>query len=140
MLRIRYKFLLLALMIGLVSTVHSGSGELVVDRASASIQATAHVEPSLGLTEADMIESEPAIAAIGIEPGSHLFWLYSPKPSGVTISIEPLGEGSKTIPKTTELQVLQEYQYASLVGLSRESVASEAADGNVLITVIYTDN
>ena len=140
MLRIRYKYFLLTLIIGLVSTVHGGSDELVVCQASASIQATAHVEPSLGLAEAHMIESESTVAALDIERGSHLFWLFCPNPSGIIVSIESLGEESQSIPKTTELQVLQEYQYASLVGLSRESMVSETADGNVLITVIYTDN
>ena len=140
MLRIRYKYFLLALIIGLVSTVHSSSDELVVCQASTSIQATAHVEPSLGLAEAHMIESESTFVDLDIERGSHLFWLFCPNPSGIIVSIESLGEGTQSIPKTTELKVLREYQYASLVGLSRESMASETADSNVLITVIYTDN
>jgi hypothetical protein len=133
MLKIRYLHLLLALMICPVSTVHAGS-------AAASIQATAHVEPSLGLTEARMIESEPAMAALDLEPGSHLFWLYGPKPSGVTVSIESLMGESGANPETTELRVFQEYPYVSLVGLDRELMAPEVVGGDVLITIIYTDN
>ena len=140
MLKIRYLHLLLALMIGLVSSVHSGPEGSVVSQATGSIRATAHVEPSLGLTEARLIESEPGIAALDLEPGSHLFWLYAPKPSGVTVSIESQGESSRANPETSELQLLQVHEYVSLVSLNPELISPHATTGNILITIIYTDN
>ena len=140
MLKIRYQHILLALMVCLVSSVNSRSSEPVITQGTASIQATARVEPSLGLTDARMIELESMIAALNYEPGSHLFWLYCPKLSGVTVSIESLSQDFKSDPDMANLQVLQEYQYASLVRLDQKLVASDTASGDVLITIIYTDN
>jgi hypothetical protein len=98
------------------------------------------VVPSLGLTEAHLIESDPAISINAYEPGSHLFWLHCPKPSGVTISVTRLNQTHSSDPKPTELRRLQEYQFASLVDLSRELTAGEAYGDTVLVTIIYTDN
>ena len=139
MLRIRSIYLALALITGLAFTAHTGTGNPVVHQSS-SIQATAHVAPSLGLTEVQSLESEPPIATLDFEPGSHLFWLYCPGLSGVTVSIEPLRGESRAIPETAGLHFLQEYRYASLVGLSHELIAPDDDTEGILVTIIYTDN
>ncbi len=132
--------IVLSLVVCLAPITSVRSGERLTGRSTATIQATAYVVPSLGLTELQTIESEPAIAANEYEPGSHLFWLYAPKPSGVTVSVKPLGESSATNSTTTELPLLQAHEYVSLVDLNPELIAPHAAGGDILITIIYTDN
>jgi hypothetical protein len=108
----------------LLVSVASSAGN-VITQASASIQATAHVEPPLGLTEATGIDQSSGNSP---EPGNHLFWLYHPSLDGVRVLIGK--DGSVTAPV-----VIQEYDLASLVALSFASGA-----GPVTVTVVCIDN
>jgi hypothetical protein len=107
----------------LASAAHP-AGNLIT-QGSASIQATAHVEAPLGLTEATGIDRSPGDSA---DSGSHLYWLYHPSLDGVQVLIED--DGSVTAPV-----LLQEYDLASLVALP---VTDNA--GSVTVTVVFTDN
>lgn len=124
----------------LMSFTSVRSGERLISQGSATIQATANVVPSLGITELRTIEPELAMGINEYEPGSHLFWLYAPKPSGVTVSVKQLGGSFETSSVTTELPLLQAYDYVSLVDLDPELIAPHAAGGDILITITYTDN
>ena len=108
----------------LLVSVSSPAGNPIT-RASASIQATAHVEPHLGLTEATGIDQLPGDSP---DPGSHLFWLYHPSFDGVRVLIEKDGPVAEPV-------LLQEYDLVSLVAVS---VADGA--GPVTVTVVFTDN
>jgi len=110
--------------------------------ASAAIQATAHVEAPLGLTEQSTcdVAFEP-----GSEPGEHLFWLYYPRPEGVRIQIETSGgvPGSvdRTVSaRTVEPNILLEYPLAALVDLAEYTRAPENGTTSVTVTVVFTDN
>jgi hypothetical protein len=107
----------------LASVAHPAGNHIT--SASASIQATARVEASLGLTEATGFERSPDDSP---DPGSHFYWLYHPNLDGVRVLIEMVGP-------ETEPVVLEEYDLASLVALS---VADDA--GSVTVTVVFTDN
>jgi hypothetical protein len=115
-------------------------------RASATIQATAHVAPSIGLADANLIETAPIDRFTQLEPASHLFWLYYPKVDGIQIRVQ-CGEES-TIecglkdadPEVLGIRVLTEHGYASLVDFSSLGLLSDEGSGPTTITLVYTDN
>jgi hypothetical protein len=106
----------------LVSIAYSaGSG---VSEARASIQATAYVEPSLGLTEA----AADMPADLTIDSDKNLYWLYHPNPEGVKILID----GDLAPLETEHSQI---YDLVSLI-----SLAPAEPGRSVTVTLIYTDN
>lgn len=127
----------LAMSIPLDSVGQSGS---TGRSTSAIIKATARVVPTAGMTEA----TRSTIALIpDYEPfasGSHLFWLYYPKPGQVQIDVSRSGGLSPVIYNdnldTEQLRRLIEYPYASLIELPDLPVTGDP----ITITLIYTDN
>ena len=95
----------------------------VITRAQASIQATAYVEPLLGLVE--VIDTPEALNPV---PGKPLYWLYHPNREGAQITIEGYAQ-------PTELELLREHDLVSLVALS-----TTECRGQVTVTVVYTNN
>ncbi len=114
--------------------------------ASATIQATAHVAPSIGLARAELIGSTSIDELQRFESKSHLYWLYYPRVDGIQIRVQGAGQSliegrlKDTDPAELGFRVLTEHGYASLVDLTGlEQVAGETA-APMTITLVYTDN
>ena len=114
-------------------------GVPVASQASASIRATAHVEPSLGLTDAISLNSEYLDLPASIQADGNLFWLYSVEPSGVMVEVEELKPGTTSRIDSGGLEILDEHCYTSLVRVGALS-GDRAEAGKITITVICTDN
>lgn len=102
-----------------------GCAAIAATQAEASIQATAHVEPPLGLVAATGIDPDSATAP---EAGNHLFYLYHPRLEGVQFQTDPDGP-------VQQLILLRPYTLASLV-----TFAVPDGTGPVTVTVVFTDN
>ena len=137
----------LANLLVIAAAIECVRSEPVVTRASAAIQATAQVAPTLGLTNVNSEVEEAWYVTDSHEPGSHLYWLYSPRPSGVTVQIKRLGAGSDnavSLPidswHDTEIKVLQHYYYAALVQFTDAPSGERSTAQQIAVTVIYTEN
>jgi len=114
--------------------------------ASATIQATARVAPSIGLAEAGMIDVTPTDDVTELVPGSHLFWLYYPKVDGIQIRVQCGDEslidcGLKNAdPVESGVLVLTEYGYASLVDFGDFGRSRSEVSEPLTVTLVYTDN
>jgi hypothetical protein len=115
-------------------------------QASASIRATAHVEPPLGLAEAKLIEATSVTDLEGCQQGSDRYWLYHPRVDGIQISVT-CGEESMIACRLKDdsadklsLRMITEHDFASLVDLSGLKTALDGQSNPATITLIYTDN
>jgi len=110
---------------------------------SASIQATARVVPVAGLAEMEsIISSELKVGAIEVT-GSHLFWLYYPRPGSIQVQISDsaglevsAGDLAAGGAESGRLRFLTRYDYVSLVALEE----SQAGGDPITITITFTDN
>ena len=118
----------------LVAVLWPLPGSIVCGASSASIQATAHVEAPLGLTDAFVVKGE---RNENMAPGSHLYWLYYPHRDGVVIQLSGAKRASVT-PLLPEIR--REYARVSLVTLPEQMLAAQSGSDNVTLTVIFTDN
>ena len=129
------------------SMVGGAERTCVVSQADAAIQATAHVEPTLGITEAGSVNVEQTGEMVSAKSGSHLFWLYFPRESAIQIQINGRENqaGSPDSPACSRedsehLRFLERYAYVSLVALTDEPVDQGGGCSPTTITLIYTDN
>jgi len=129
-------FVLLAIL-STVSLLWSDSQSAEI---SASIQATAHVEGPLGLTE---VSPETILGVPDVETGNLLFWLYSPSREGVSIMVDRSGASlasgtSETVPFVSKADF--QYSFVSLVELPAATGEISNSSGQAVITVIFTNN
>jgi hypothetical protein len=114
-------------------------------QASATIQATAYVSPAIGMAAAEFVNSDPIASIERYRPGSHLYWLYYPRPDGLQVQIVCEGDSLVDCGLTDSessapgLQVLTRFRYASLVDFGSVEGA-DAEDAPLTVTMIYTDN
>jgi hypothetical protein len=113
--------LLVTVLVGVSAT----AGDLQYN-VSASIQATARVVPPVGIEPA---EDE------GVEG---LFWVHSPRPGGVYVTLEDADGAAVGLPADTDLSVLEQHRYRALIAPSGEQPMPES--GPVTLTVIYCGN
>jgi hypothetical protein len=111
---------------------------------SASIQATAHVEASLGLVDAVVERGDPNY---DITPVSHLYWLYYPRQDGVLLQLSHLSPAGESDFKSVSSEVvrlvpdiLRQYPQVSLVDLSGTEAVAGGDTAALILTVIFTDN
>jgi hypothetical protein len=141
---IRKQFSALCLLLLVVVTICLSPGLSIGRDVSTSIQATAHVEASLGLVDAVI---ERGDINYDITPGSHLYWLYYPRQDGVLLQLShPSRNGESCLTSVSSEvvrlvpEVLRQYPQVSLVDLS----GTEAVDGgdtaSMVLTVIFTNN
>jgi hypothetical protein len=141
---IRKQFFTPGLLLPVVITIcllsSSSSGRDV----SASIQATAHVEGSLGLVDAVVERDDPNY---NIVPGSHLYWLYYPRQDGVLLQLShPSRTGESGLkPVSSEVvrlvpDILRQYPQVSLVDLSGTAAVAGGDTALMVLTVIFTNN
>ena len=126
----------------IASVAGSGSTGTVRAENTASIQAVAHVEPSLGLITAD---GEKGERNSDIVPGSHLYWLYYPRHEGVQLQMSrPLLDNEADCGSSVSdliclvPEVLREYPQVSLVSLSDS--AGKGDSTALTLTLIFTNN
>ena len=130
----------LLLICSIVSVSRADSG---ARNGSASIQATAQVVPVAGLAKMEsIIPSELEVGAIEVT-GSHLFWLYYPRPGGIQVQISDsagldvsAGDLAADGSESRRLRFLTRYDYASLVALEESQVGGDP----ITITITFTDN
>jgi hypothetical protein len=132
--------LLLPVLITVYLLSSSSSGRDV----SATIQATAHVEASLGLVDAVI---ERGDINYDITPGSHLYWLYYPRQDGVLLQLSHPSRASESglTSVSSEVvrflpEVLRQYPQVSLVDLSGTVAVSGGDTALIVLTVIFTNN
>ncbi len=132
---------LLLLVIAVANLCLAGS---VSAEKSASIQAVAHVEASLGMVDAVV---ERGTRNDDITPGSHLYWLYYPRAEGVLIQMShpTLADKDNNPSSVSEIvrvepDVLQIYPQVSLVDLCETTRACEGDSTALTLTLIFTNN
>jgi hypothetical protein len=109
---------------------------------AASIQATAHIEAPLGLTET---VEDTCPERLGIEPGSHLYWLYYPREEGVVLQLSRSSrhaDGRTTSSDVVRLypEMLRIYPQAALVNLDGADMAVDGDSAFATLTVIFANN
>ena len=109
--------------------------------ASATIQATAHVEAAIGLTD---VFQQVSSDFVGMRPESRLFWLYHPFRDGMCVQIDRGDRpGSSSLPPDTPCfvpEVLESYPLASLISLDDLRCADTNDSSPITITLIFTNN
>ena len=97
---------------------------------SARIQATAKVVPPVGI-EPNRDPEQPGNAS--------LFWLHSPRPGGVYVTVEDRQGRPLAWPVEKGFSVLEEHRYRALISIPSDH-RTPAPSEPVTITVIYTGN
>jgi hypothetical protein len=137
------KHLIIGLLAVVASALWPASAHSGGVPASAAIQATARVEPSLGMVESGSIELTSPEGLVDYPEGSRLFWLYHPEQEGLRIQIQDesselccvLQSGS-TAAGASAVGVSEDCAFASLVDLDQLTETGSS----ITVTLIYVNN
>jgi hypothetical protein len=142
------KRIVLVIAVSLIVVCWSGSvkASSFTAQASAPIQATATVVPSLGVETADPAELGLVQVGRSAKRSDRLLRLFHPQQSSIFLTLETadrlIGEFSYAFSADVSqqlLEILEQLPYQSLVRAHYE-VRSDSNGGTLEVTIIYTEN